>query len=112
MQWAAENIDFEDVKLKPEPRAWKYYTKRTTGSRPQFHQEVHDMQLQVDNLLNMARERRFSGNPIAAHNFLLSAWTIKKKIGEIENDREKIADAEDAIFRIKQDIEKLKNGNQ
>jgi hypothetical protein len=33
-------------------------------------------------------------------------------MGEIENDREKIADAEDAIFRIKQDIEKLKNGNQ
>ena len=112
MQWAAENIDFEDVKLKPEPRSWKYYTKRTTGRRPQFNQELHDMQLQVDNLLNMARERRFSGNPIEAYNFALSAWTIKKKMGEIENDREKIADAEDAIFRIKQDIEKIKNGNQ
>lgn len=33
MKWAADNVDFEDVKRKPDPQAWKYYTKRTTGGR-------------------------------------------------------------------------------
>ncbi|KAB2643439.1 MAG: hypothetical protein DVB29_05780 [Verrucomicrobia bacterium] len=33
MLWAADNIDFEDVKSKPNPKAWKYYTKRTTGNK-------------------------------------------------------------------------------
>jgi hypothetical protein len=36
MLWAADNIDFEDVKSKPNPKAWKYYTKRTTGQKDNY----------------------------------------------------------------------------
>jgi hypothetical protein len=107
MQWAAENIDFEDVKRKPEPGAWKYYTKRTTGGNAPFNQEIHDLNLQVTNLLNAAREN--ISRPIPSLNFQLSAWTIKRKIGEIENDPEKIAQADAIIARINRDIEALKN---
>jgi hypothetical protein len=33
MLWAADNIDFEDVKRKPGKNEWKYYAKRTTAQR-------------------------------------------------------------------------------
>lgn len=106
MQWAAENIDFEDVKLKPEPDAWKYYTKRTTGGKGQFNQEIHDLTLQVTNLLNTARQNLH--RPIPSLNFQLQAWTLKRKIGELENDPEKIAQAEAIITRINNDIESIR----
>jgi hypothetical protein len=111
MQWAAENIDFEDVKLKPEPEAWKYYTKRTTGRNSPFNKEVHELTIEAANLFNLSRESRFS-KPIQSLNFALQAWEIKRKIGEIENDPEKISKADELIDRIKNDIEKLKNRNQ
>jgi hypothetical protein len=110
MQWAAENIDFEDVKLKPEPESWKYYTKSTTASRKPFNQEVHELNLQVDRLSNLSRERRIS-NPIQSINFAISAWTTKKKIAEIEKDADGISHAEEIIARLQSDIEKLKNRN-
>jgi hypothetical protein len=36
MIWSADNIDFEDVKRKPDPKTWKYYTKRTTGQKDDY----------------------------------------------------------------------------
>ena len=110
MQWAAENIDFEDVKRKPEEKAWKYYTKSTIRGREPFNQEVHDLTMKAEDLGALAVQHRFS-NPVKSLEYRLQAWALKKKIGELEKDREKISQAENTIFRIKSDIEQLKNRN-
>ena len=107
MQWAADNIDFEDAKRKPEAEAWKYYTKRTTGGKEPFNQEVHDLTIQSDRLASRARPYRFN-NPLKYLELRMQALTLQKQIGEIEKSRQKIGSAEDAIDRIKAEIEKLK----
>ena len=107
MQWAADNIDFEDVKRKPEAEAWKYYTKRTTGGKEPFNQEVHDLTMQSDKLNSQARPHRFN-NLLKYLELRMQALTLQKQIGEIEKSRQKIGSAEDAIGRIKAEIEKLK----
>jgi hypothetical protein len=110
MQWAAENIDFEDVKLKPQPTAWKYYTKRTTGQRSPFNQESHEIKQEAERLFAEARRRRNYGIPSAQWNEMsLRAWTLLKQAAEIDNAPEKIKQATDAIQRLEQEIEEIKN---
>lgn len=108
MQWAAANIDFEDVKRKPQENAWKYYTKRTIRGRGPFNQEVHDRDMKSQELHSMANKYRFS-DPLKAYELRLQAQIIQKEIGEIEKDRQRIGSAEDSIVRIKDAIAQLKN---
>jgi hypothetical protein len=108
MQWAAENIDFEDVNRKPEEKAWKYYTKRTIKSRAPFNKEVHDLTMKAEDFASLAVRNRFS-DPMKSMEYRLQAWDFKKQIGELEKDSAKISQADEVIDRIKHEIEQLKN---
>lgn len=39
MQWAADNIDFNQVIENPDPSVWKYYTKQTVKNRQKKYNE-------------------------------------------------------------------------
>jgi hypothetical protein len=108
MQWAAENIDFEDVKRKPNEKAWKYYTKGTIKRRDPFNQDVHDLSMKAEDLGSLAVQYRFS-DPVKSMEYRLQVWDLKKQIGELEKDRAKISQADEVIGRIKHEIENLKN---
>lgn len=44
MKWAAENIDFDQVKRNPEQTVWKYYTKRRSGNTERTESETLKIQ--------------------------------------------------------------------
>lgn len=112
MQWAAQNIDFTQVELYPEPSQWKYYKKKK--GKISTRDEADDLLVKAAELENSATAKYkkdifLNKEPIdywldriAAAELRLNAYRLGGKTDGINHEIHRIKVYREQIEKIKQ----------
>jgi hypothetical protein len=116
MQWAADNIDFAQAQLNPEPTQWKYYKKKK-GADAQPRDEAADLLVKANELYLSISDyhRAFNWGQATPEqkkhvlSNLIEVAQLRLKAANLTGDSQKVKELEKSIEGYR---EMLRNLNQ